>query len=159
MPARQSLVNQLVNVEDLPNAIALNSSMINAARIVGPGIAGVLVAQVGEGVCFMINAISYLVVIGALLAMNISRRMTGSIPQVSLTRSLAEGINYALAISPIRHLLLLMGLLKVSQYVTLTGQRKCHPFVPQSRRLKKISLIESSQIGGTLGSPRSEIVR
>ena len=87
MPARQSLVNQLVDIEDLPNAIGLNSSMINAARIVGPGIAGVVVAQVGEGVCFMINAISYLVVIGALLAMNISRRIAGSVPQVSLGRS------------------------------------------------------------------------
>ena len=121
MPARQTLVNQLVNIEDLPNAIALNSSMINAARIVGPGIAGVLVAQVGEGACFMINAISYLVVIGALLAMNISRRITGSAPQVSLTRSLAEGINYALAISPIRHLLLLMGLVGFMgmPYITL----------------------------------------
>ena len=121
MPARQTLVNQLVNIEDLPNAIGLNSSMINAARIVGPGIAGVLVAQVGEGACFMINAISYLVVIGALLAMNISRRITGSAPQVSLTRSLAEGINYALAISPIRQLLLLMGLVGFMgmPYITL----------------------------------------
>ena len=121
MPARQTLVNQLVNIEDLSNAIALNSSMINAARIVGPGIAGVLVAQVGEGACFMINAVSYLVVIGALLAMNVSKRMRGSVAQVSLTRSLAEGINYALAISPIRHLLLLMGLVGFMgmPYITL----------------------------------------
>jgi predicted MFS family arabinose efflux permease len=111
----------LVNIEDLSNAIALNSSMINAARIVGPGIAGVLVAQVGEGACFMINAVSYLVVIGALLAMNVSKRMRGSVAQVSLTRSLAEGINYALAISPIRHLLLLMGLVGFMgmPYITL----------------------------------------
>jgi len=121
MPARQSLVNQLVNVEDLPNAIALNSSMINAARIVGPAIAGVVVAQVGEGVCFTINAISYLVVIGALLAMDVSRRMIGSAPHVALTRSLAEGVNYALTISPIRQLLLLMGLVGFMgmPYITL----------------------------------------
>jgi MFS family permease len=121
MPARQSLVNQLVHVEDLSNAIALNSSIINAARIVGPAIAGILVAQFGEGVCFMINAISYLVVIGALMAMNVSRRIPDSTPQVSLTRSLAEGISYALAISPIRHLLLLMGLVGFMgmPYITL----------------------------------------
>ncbi len=121
MPARQSLVNQLVHVEDLSNAIALNSSIINAARIVGPAIAGILVAEFGEGVCFMINAISYLVVIGALASMNVSRRIPDSTPQVSLILSLAEGINYALAISPIRHLLLLMGLVGFMgmPYITL----------------------------------------
>jgi MFS family permease len=121
MPARQSLVNQLVSIDDLPNAIALNSSMINAARIVGPAIAGVVVAQVGEGVCFLINAISYLVVIAALMAMNISRQIPATGPQVSLTRSLAEGVNYALAISPIRQLLLLMGLVGFMgmPYITL----------------------------------------
>jgi MFS family permease len=121
MPARQSLVNQLVSIDDLPNAIALNSSMINAARIVGPAIAGVVVAQVGEGVCFLINAISYLVVIGALLAMRLSRQISGSAHQVSLTRSLIEGVNYALAISPIRQLLLLMGLVGFMgmPYITL----------------------------------------
>ena len=121
MPARQSLVNQLVGIEDLSNAIALNSSMINAARIVGPGIAGVVVAQFGEGVCFMINSVSYLVVISALLAMHISKGMRGSLEHVSLRRSLAEGVNYALSISPIRHLLLLMGLVGFMgmPYITL----------------------------------------
>jgi MFS family permease len=95
--------------------------MINAARIVGPAIAGVVVAQVGEGVCFLINAISYLVVIGALLAMSISRRIPASASQASWTHSLTEGINYALGISPIRQLLLLMGLVGFMgmPYITL----------------------------------------
>jgi MFS family permease len=121
MPARQALVHHLVSVEDLPNAIALNSSMINAARIVGPGIAGVLVAQFGEGVCFLINAVSYLVVISALLAMNILKPTATSVPQLSLARSLVEGIHYALAISPIKHLLLLLGLVGFMgmPYITL----------------------------------------
>jgi MFS family permease len=63
MPARQSLVTELVEGGDLPNAIALNSSIVNAARIIGPAIAGLVVATVGEGICFLINALSYLAVI------------------------------------------------------------------------------------------------
>src|SRR5206468_969828 len=62
MPARQALVNQMVDAKDLSNAVALNSSMINAARIVGPSLAGIVVARVGEGACFTINAVSYLAV-------------------------------------------------------------------------------------------------
>jgi MFS family permease len=121
MPARQSLVTQLVDVQDLPNAIGLNSSMINAARIVGPSLAGVLVAQFGEGVCFIINALSYLVVIAALLAMTISKRMLSSSSQLSFARSLTDGIHYALRITPIRDLLLLMGLVGFMgmPYITL----------------------------------------
>jgi MFS family permease len=121
MPARQALVNQMVDTEDLPNAIGLNSSMINAARIVGPAIAGVLVAEVGEGICFLINAVSYLVVIGALLAMNISKSMPNSMQRLSLTRSLAAGVNYVFGISPIRDVLLLMGLVGFMgmPYITL----------------------------------------
>ena len=64
MPARQSLVVQMVeDREDLPNAIALNSSMVNAARLLGPAVAGVLIAGVGEGWCFALDALSYLAVI------------------------------------------------------------------------------------------------
>ena len=64
MPARQSFVIYMVeDREDLGNAIALNSSMVNAARLVGPAIAGVLIARVGEGYCFLIDAISYIAVI------------------------------------------------------------------------------------------------
>jgi MFS family permease len=72
MPTRQSfLVEMVEEKEDLANAIALNSSMVNSARLVGPSLAGILVAAVGEGICFLINGLSYLAVIGALLAMKI----------------------------------------------------------------------------------------
>src|SRR5579872_3874004 len=72
MPARQAFVIQMVEDRaDLGNAIALNSSMVNAARLLGPSIAGVIIAAVGEGYCFLIDGFSYLAVIGSLLAMKI----------------------------------------------------------------------------------------
>jgi MFS family permease len=110
MPARQTLVNRLVAVEDLPNAIALNSSMINAARIVGPAIAGLLVAALGEGFCFLLNALSYLAVIWALLAMHVSESSRSARQHPSIFHSLAEGIRYIRADAPIRTLLLLLGI-------------------------------------------------
>lgn len=108
MPARQALVHKLVEVEDLGNAVALNSSMINAARIVGPALAGLVVAKFGEGVCFMINAVSYVAVIAALLAMKLPERRE-SAPPSSIGRSLLEGGRYTLATTPIRDVLLLLG--------------------------------------------------
>jgi MFS family permease len=110
MPARQTLVNRLVSVEDLPNAIALNSSMINAARIVGPAIAGLLVAALGEGFCFLLNALSYLAVIWALLAMHVSESGRSARQHLSIAHSLAEGVRYIAANAPIRTLLLLLGI-------------------------------------------------
>jgi MFS family permease len=110
MPARQSLVNQLVDAQDLPNAIALNSSMINAARIIGPALAGLLVATLGEGFCFLINALSYLAVIAALLAMRLTRRGSESGSHPSMTRALIEGTRYIATTAPIRDLLVLLGL-------------------------------------------------
>src|SRR3954469_20990142 len=71
IPARQAFVVELVDRADLQNAIALNSSMFNGARIVGPAIAGVLVAAVGEGWCFFANAVSYVAVIAGLLLMRV----------------------------------------------------------------------------------------
>lgn len=74
-PARQSLVVEMVEDRaDLPNAIALNSSMVNGARLLGPSIAGVLIASVGEGYCFLVDAVSYLAVIASLLAMRLPAR-------------------------------------------------------------------------------------
>src|SRR5208282_3980488 len=72
VPIRQAFLVQMVGKEDLPNAIALNSSIFNGARVVGPAIAGFAIAWVGEGWCFMLNGISFLAVIGALLAMRVS---------------------------------------------------------------------------------------
>ncbi|HEY2989850.1 MAG TPA: MFS transporter [Candidatus Binatia bacterium] len=109
MPARQSLVNQLVGPEDLSNAIALNSSMINVARIVGPGLAGLLVAKWGEGFCFLVNALSYLAVLWALLAMKLPERRREADHQLSMTRSLIEGTRYIARTRPIRALLALLG--------------------------------------------------
>ncbi|HEY1373783.1 MAG TPA: MFS transporter [Candidatus Binatia bacterium] len=108
MPARQTFVNRLVSVEDLPNAIALNSSMINAARIIGPSLAGILVAALGEGFCFLLNALSYLAVLWALLAMNVSESGTHA-HHASIAHSLAEGVRYIAADAPIRTLLILLG--------------------------------------------------
>ena len=69
IPARQAFLVEMVGREDLINAIALNSSMFNGARIVGPAIAGILVAAIGEGWCFFLNGVSYLAVIAGLLLM------------------------------------------------------------------------------------------
>ena len=121
MPARQTLVNRLVAVEDLPNAIALNSSMINAARIVGPALAGVLVAALGEGFCFLLNALSYLAVLWALLAMKVSESARRAKPSLSIARSLVEGLRYIGRNAPIRTLLLLLGAVGLlgMPYITL----------------------------------------
>jgi len=108
MPARQTFVNQLVPVEDVPNAIALNSSMINAARIIGPSLAGILVATLGEGFCFLLNALSYLAVLWALLAMNVTESGRHA-HHASIVHSLAEGVRYIAGDAPIRTLLILLG--------------------------------------------------
>ena len=71
-PSRQNLTYQMVGRDELPNAVALNSSLFNTARIVGPALAGVLIATVGAGWCFAINAVSFLAVLAALLAMRVA---------------------------------------------------------------------------------------
>jgi MFS family permease len=115
MPTRQSFVIDMVeDRNDLPNAIALNSSMFNAARLIGPTLAGFLISALGEGLCFLINAISYIAVIAALLLMNISPRVN-SHKKEKVLEGLKEGIKYAYNFKPIRVLLLLIGL------VSLTG--------------------------------------
>ena len=74
IPTRQAFLVEMVGRDDLMNAIALNSSMFNAARVVGPSIAGILVAWKGEGWCFLLNALSYIAVIAGLLAMKTARK-------------------------------------------------------------------------------------
>ena len=114
MPARQSFVVEMVESrEDLPNAIALNSSLVNSARLIGPSVGGVLIAAVGEGWCFAIDAVSYLAVIGSLLAMRVRPRP----PQAARARVLAqlrEGAAYAASFGPIRAILLLLALVSVT---------------------------------------------
>jgi MFS family permease len=121
MPARQALVHQLVDPDDLANAVALNSSMINAARIVGPALAGLVVAKFGEGVCFIINAASYIATILALLMMKFATRPRQEAKAISIGRSLIEGYHYTLATTPIRDLLILLGVVGVMgmPYMTL----------------------------------------
>jgi MFS family permease len=112
LPTRQSFVVELVGKQDLMNAIALNSSMINSARIVGPAMAGVIVAWLGEGLCFLINGLSFTAVIAGLLAMRIddggAQRPTGS-----AISNLLEGFDYVRETKPIRALLLLVALVSV----------------------------------------------
>lgn len=112
-PARQSFVVQMVEDRaDLPNAIALNSSMVNGARLVGPSVAGVLIAAVGEGWCFLVDAISYIAVIVSLLMMRIARKRTESSGKHVLAE-LVEGFRYAFGFPPIRSVLLLLALISL----------------------------------------------
>jgi MFS family permease len=114
IPIRQSFVVDMVeHREDLGNAIALNSSMVNGARLIGPAIAGLLVASVGEGICFMLNAISYLAVIVALAAMRIPRGSRQSTPRRHMLHELHEGFMYAYQFGPIRSILLLVALVSL----------------------------------------------
>jgi MFS family permease len=111
IPTRQAFAVDMVGKEDLLNAIALNSSMFNGARIVGPAIAGILVAAVGEGWCFLGNAVSYIAVISGLLMMNISPKVHSR--SGSALSHIAEGFRYAAATRPIRAILLLLGLVSL----------------------------------------------
>lgn len=114
MPARQAFVVEMVEKrEDLANAIALNSSMVNAARLLGPSIGGVIIAAVGEGWCFMLDAISYLAVIASLLAMKITPRMTKQIKEAKMLQQLREGWKYTSGFAPIRKVLLLLALVSL----------------------------------------------
>jgi len=114
MPARQAFVVEMVDKrDDLANAIALNSSMVNAARLLGPSIGGVIIAAVGEGWCFMIDAISYLAVIASLLAMSITPRMLQPTNDANIFQQLREGWIYAARFAPIRNLLVLLALVSL----------------------------------------------
>ncbi|HJW02471.1 MAG TPA: MFS transporter, partial [Azospira sp.] len=107
VPARQAIAVQLVDDKaDLPNAIALNSFLMNSARFVGPALAGFLVALVGEAVCFLLNAVSYLAVLLALRAIRLPLHRGGTAPAVD---ALKEGIRYVLAHRQIRRSLLLVA--------------------------------------------------
>ena len=113
MPARQSFVIDMVeDKEDLSNAIALNALMVNGARLAGPSLAGLAVAAFGEGICFLLNALSFLAIILALLGMKI-RVSEGERPTARPFEDLKEGYRYAFGFAPIRYLLLLLGLVSV----------------------------------------------
>jgi MFS family permease len=113
VPSRQSLVIDLVErKEDLGNAIALNSLMFNGARLIGPPVAGVLLASAGEGICFLANAISYLFVIASLLFMKVPVRVKLK-RNTHILRDMQEGFNYAFGFPPIKHLIQLLGIVSI----------------------------------------------
>lgn len=121
MPARQAFVIEMVEQpEDLGNAIALNSSLVNAARLIGPSVAGLLIALAGEGVCFLIDGISYLAVIASLLAMVVTLRPRER-AQGSVLSELRDGWSYIRGFRPIWWILLLLALISLvgMPYTTL----------------------------------------
>jgi MFS family permease len=113
VPARHSFVIEMVErKEDLGNAIALNSLMFNGARLIGPSIAGVLLAATGEGMCFLINGISFMFVIASLLLMKVKTK-TPDYQGKDIVNELREGISYVFGFLPIRHIILLLGLVNI----------------------------------------------
>src|SRR3954466_2338940 len=112
-PARQAFVVEMVeDRRDLANAIALNSSMFNGARLLGPSIGGILIALVGEGGCFLIDGVSYLAVIASLLAMKL-RPVERRGGEKHALHELREGFHYAAGSAPIRAMLLLLGVVSL----------------------------------------------
>src|SRR5437588_1133602 len=112
VPIRQAFFVQMVGKEDLPNAIALNSSIFNGARVVGPAIAGFAMAWIGEGWCFFLNGLSFLAVIVALLMMRIAKT-EGKPSDESPLRSVIQGFQFAMGDLPMRSALLLLSTLSL----------------------------------------------
>src|ERR1051325_548797 len=114
MPGRQSfLLSMIENKEDLGNAIALNSSMVNLARLIGPSIAGVVIAAVGEGWCFAIDGVSYVAVIVALLQMRIPPVRARATAQRRAVTEFVEGFRYAFGFRPIRSVISLLAIVSL----------------------------------------------
>jgi MFS family permease len=112
VPIRQAFLVQMVGKEDLPNAIALNSSIFNGARVVGPAIAGFAIAWIGEGWCFFLNGVSFLAVIVALLMMRIEKTEIRA-GKGSPLRNFVQGFHFAMSDRPIRSTLLLVSLMSM----------------------------------------------
>lgn len=113
LPARQAFTVELVGREDLPNAIALNSSAFNAARLIGPAVAGLLVAAAGEGWCFLLNGLSYVTVVAALAAMRLAP-VARPVQTASLLAHIVDGLRFVRGHVPIRSLLLLLGMVSLA---------------------------------------------
>jgi MFS family permease len=120
IPGRQAFLVDMVGKEDLMNAIALNSSMFNGARVIGPAVAGVLVARLGEGWCFFANGTSYIAVIAGLFLMNVHAPAKVSL-HTSPFEHIMEGFRFVNKTAPIRALLMLLGVVSVTgmPYVVL----------------------------------------
>jgi MFS family permease len=114
IPIRQSFVVEMVDHrEDLSNAIALNSSMVQAARLIGPAVAGLMVASLGEGICFVLNAVSYLAVLVALLSMRLGPSSHKK-ERRNVLQELREGFEYTFGFGPIRSILLLVAVISLA---------------------------------------------
>ena len=113
IPARQSFIVEMVGKPDLMNAIALNSSMFNASRVIGPAIAGLLVAGIGEGWCFFANAVSYIAVIAGLLLMRVARREK-VFHAGSPIANVVEGFRFVLQNPPVHTILALLGIVSMT---------------------------------------------
>jgi len=112
-PARQSFVIDMIErKEDLGNAIALNSAIFNGSRLIGPSLAGIIIAATGEGMCFLINGLSYLAIISALLAMHINPK-EHMVQNTPVLQELKDGFSYVYNHSPIRSLLILVALVSL----------------------------------------------
>jgi MFS family permease len=112
VPARQAFLMDMVGREDLFNAIALNSSLYNSARIIGPAFAGILVAWIGEGWCFFANGVSYLGVLGGLGMMRLAQGAV-AVPDTSILEHMIEGLRFARRTKPVRSLLLMVGMVSL----------------------------------------------
>src|SRR5882762_493320 len=151
VPIRQAFFVEMVGKEDLPNAIALNSSIFNGARVVGPAIAGFAIAWIGEGWCFFLNGVSFLAVIIALLAMRlkpVERKPSTESP----LRSLMQGFHFAMSDLPIRSALLLLSWLSLlglqySVFLPLFADQILHGG-PRGLGL----LMSSAGVGAVLGA-------
>lgn len=113
MPTRQSFIVEMVGKDDLQNAIALNSTMFNSARVIGPAIAGILIALYGEGICFLINGVSFIAILYTLLSMKIENKKLNNNSSESIISELKEGIKYTLKSKLIFSALLLLALVSL----------------------------------------------
>jgi MFS family permease len=113
VPARQSLVYDMVDDKaDLPNALALNSSMVNLSRIVGPALAGIVLEILGDGTCFLLNALSFVAVIGSLLMMKLPAYIT-KVHKKNVIGELKEGMAYIKRTPSIAFVLIMLGLVSL----------------------------------------------
>ncbi len=137
-PIRQSFVPEMVGTEDLTNAIALNSTQFNAARIIGPAVGAIIVKAIGYAACFYINAASFIAVIGALLAMRVSElHLAPRLPREPVLEQVREGLRYARSQPDVVAILIVVGFIGAFGYnfMTLTPlitkevlqQRRGHP--------------------------------
>lgn len=111
--SRQTFLVEMIEKKDeLGNAIALNSSMMNGTRLIGPSIAGILISAFGEGVCFLLNGFSFLAVIAALAAIKVAPKIPKT-TKISVFSEIHEGINYAAGFPPIRAILMLLALVSL----------------------------------------------